>query len=85
MMAACCEPIPTYENGSLSNPTGDPLPNNIGKVELFTVEFRGEKHEYVLWSAGGGDCSRGSLSHWEDCKYCKEKEMKKKTYSIFDD
>jgi len=39
-------------------------------LELIDVEFRGERHEYVRYHSGHGR----SLSHWEGCKYCKERK-----------
>jgi len=46
---------------------------------LIDLTFEGETHQYVLYLHGEyTDHSRGSLSHWEGCKYCKEQKEKEK-------
>lgn len=62
MLAGCDKPT---QQGSMITTEGETL---VHKVRLYTIEFRGEKHEYVYWADGYA----GSLSHWEGCRYCKE-------------
>lgn len=42
---------------------------NQRNSSLTDITFNDETHEYVLFIDG----YRGSLCHWEGCKYCKNK------------
>jgi hypothetical protein len=45
---------------------------------LVDITFEGETHQYVLYRTGRHDDASGSLTHWEGCKYCKEKQTTNK-------
>lgn len=47
----------------------------VGHLRIIELTFNGETHEYVLYDTG----YRGSVSHWEGCKYCKEKHAHEET------
>lgn len=55
--------------------TDDPKMKEIS-VSKFSVlvdlTFEGESHQYVFYEKG----YKGSLSHWEGCKYCKQQNNK---------
>ena len=46
-------------NGSFEGP----------ELEIMEITYNGETHEYLHFCAA----YEGSLSHWEGCKYCKNK------------
>lgn len=38
-------------------------------IEIVTISYRGEKHEYIIMTG----YSTLGIAHWEGCKYCKTK------------
>jgi len=67
LVTGCGEP--EYIDSRL---TDDPKMKEIS-VSKFSVlvdlTFEGESHQYVFYEKG----YEGSLSHWEGCKYCKQR------------
>lgn len=70
---ASCEPKVIYVDSN----TGEPIQTDgvvyvdgvrKNRLQICTVSVNNESHEYLFWYDG----YRGSASHWEGCKYCKD-------------
>ena len=61
----------TSDGASINLDTDNMIVSGAGRYALIELTFNGETHEYVIYRSGYS----GSVSHWEGCKYCKEKHQ----------